>query len=86
MNRQLIFRDFTVAADDELKFAADNAWNYNWGASSFPMDVVSAKAAIFLSRRAPMTSISMTSRVISTSLRNKENFDFNTFNLRALAY
>lgn len=35
-NHNWIFRNFTVTADVELKFTADNAWDYNWGASSFP--------------------------------------------------
>lgn len=35
-NHNWILRDFTVAADGELKFAADNDWTYNWGAATFP--------------------------------------------------
>lgn len=35
-NHNWIFRDFTVASDSELKFAADNGWNNNWGVIAFP--------------------------------------------------
>ena len=35
-NHNWIFRDFTVTTNGELKFAADNAWNDNWGVVAFP--------------------------------------------------
>ena len=35
-NHDWIFRDFTVIADEEIKFAADNNWDFNWGANQFP--------------------------------------------------
>ena len=31
-----IFRNFTVTEDIELKFAANNNWEYNWGENTFP--------------------------------------------------
>ena len=35
-NHNWIFRNFTVATDGELKFAANNGWTYNWGVIAFP--------------------------------------------------
>ena len=35
-NHNWILRNFTVSADGELKFAANNQWDYNWGEISFP--------------------------------------------------
>ena len=35
-NHNWIFRDFTVTSDNELKFAANNNWDDNWGEISFP--------------------------------------------------
>ena len=35
-NHDWIFRDFTVTADEEIKFAADNNWDFNWGVNQFP--------------------------------------------------
>ena len=35
-NHDWIFRDFTVIADEEIKFAADNNWDFNWGTNQFP--------------------------------------------------
>jgi GH18 family chitinase len=35
-NHNWIFRNFTLANDSEVKFAADNDWANNWGATAFP--------------------------------------------------
>ena len=35
-NHDWIFRDFTLNADGQLKFAADNDWEFNWGENKFP--------------------------------------------------
>lgn len=35
-NHNWIFRNFTLATDSEVKFAADNDWSNNWGAETFP--------------------------------------------------
>ena len=35
-NHDWIFRNFTVTADEDIKFAADNGWDFNWGAEQFP--------------------------------------------------
>jgi len=35
-NHDWILRNFTVTADEDLKFAADNGWDFNWGAQQFP--------------------------------------------------
>jgi hypothetical protein len=35
-NHNWIFRNFTLANDSEVKFAADNDWSNNWGAETFP--------------------------------------------------
>lgn len=35
-NHNWIFRDFTTASDIEIKIAANNWWEYNWGVEQFP--------------------------------------------------
>ena len=35
-NHDWLFRNFTVPADEDIKFAADNAWDFNWGILEFP--------------------------------------------------
>ena len=35
-NHNWIFRDFTTASDTEVKIAANNWWDYNWGVEQFP--------------------------------------------------
>ncbi len=35
-NHDWLFRNFTVPADEDIKFAADNAWDFNWGIMEFP--------------------------------------------------
>lgn len=35
-NHDWLFKNFTVTADEEIKFAADNNWDFNWGAQQFP--------------------------------------------------
>ena len=35
-NHNWVFRDFTTASNIEIKFAANNSWDYNWGVQQFP--------------------------------------------------
>ena len=35
-NHDWIFRNFALDADGQLKFAADNDWEFNWGENKFP--------------------------------------------------
>ncbi len=35
-NHDWLLGNFTVTADEEIKFAADNNWDFNWGANQFP--------------------------------------------------
>ena len=35
-NHNWIFRNFTLASDGEVKFAANNGWDDNWGLDAFP--------------------------------------------------
>ena len=38
-NHEWIFRDFTVDQYVELKMAADDSWNFNWGGVEFPWGI-----------------------------------------------
>ena len=35
-NHDWMMQSVTFGSDDELKFAADNAWEFNWGSEEFP--------------------------------------------------
>ena len=35
-NHDWIFRNFTLSNNTELKFAADNGWDFSWGTNEFP--------------------------------------------------